>query len=45
MRAQLKTGNLVTGQLYIALDFFPHAPAVAIDWNTPQPIMPAVSAV
>ena len=43
MRAQLKTGNLVTGQLYIGLDFFPQAPPVKIDWNTAQPVMPAVS--
>jgi len=42
MRAQLKTGNLVTGQLYIGLDFFPKAPAAVIDWNTPQPVMPTV---
>ena len=26
LRAQLRTGNLLTGQLYIALDFFPNAP-------------------
>jgi len=28
LRAQLRTGNLLTGQLYIALDLFPHAPPV-----------------
>jgi paraquat-inducible protein B len=28
LRAQLRTGNLLTGQLFIALDFFPHAPKV-----------------
>lgn len=26
LRAQLRTGNLLTGQLYVALDFFPKAP-------------------
>jgi paraquat-inducible protein B len=26
LRAQLRTGNLLTGQLYIGLDFFPNAP-------------------
>ena len=26
LRAQLRTGNLLTGQLYVALDFFPSAP-------------------
>ena len=33
LRAQLKTGNLLTGQLYVALDFFPEAPAFKIDWR------------
>ena len=28
LRAQLRTGNLLTGQLYVALDFFPNAKAV-----------------
>lgn len=35
LRAQLRTGNLLTGQLYVALDFFPKAPLVAISTNTP----------
>ncbi len=26
LRAQLRTGNLLTGQLYVAMDFFPNAP-------------------
>lgn len=30
-RAQLRTGNLVTGQVYIALDIFPDAPKVAVN--------------
>ncbi|MEC5386398.1 MlaD family protein [Uliginosibacterium sp. H3] len=29
MRGQLRTANLLTGQLYVALDFFPNAPGVA----------------
>ena len=33
-RAQLKSANLLTGQLYVALDFFPKAPKAKIDWNT-----------
>jgi len=31
LRAQLRTGNLLTGQLYVALDFFPKAPPVKVD--------------
>lgn len=31
LRAQLRTGNLLTGQIYVALDFFPKAPKVQID--------------
>lgn len=37
MRAQLRTGNLLTGQLYVALDFFPKAPPVNVDLNAPIP--------
>ncbi|OUL98737.1 PqiB family protein [Variovorax sp. JS1663] len=31
LRAQLRTGNLLTGQNYVALDFFPKAAPVKID--------------
>ncbi len=31
LRAQLRNGNLLTGQLYVAFDFFPKAPAAKID--------------
>ncbi|MFA8328331.1 intermembrane transport protein PqiB [Burkholderia ubonensis] len=31
LRGQLRTGNLLTSQLYVALDFFPKAPAAKID--------------
>ncbi|MFL1494267.1 PqiB family protein [Pseudomonas antarctica] len=31
LRAQARSGNLLTGQLYIALDFFPKAEKVAFD--------------
>jgi paraquat-inducible protein B len=31
LRAQLRTGNLLTGQLYIALDFFPNSKPVKVD--------------
>ncbi|WP_054914465.1 intermembrane transport protein PqiB [Pseudomonas sp. NBRC 111117] len=31
LRAQARSGNLLTGQLYIALDFYPKAPKVTFD--------------
>ncbi|MEO8746814.1 MAG: MlaD family protein [Rhodanobacter sp.] len=31
LRAQARTGNLLTGQLYVALDFVPHIPKVTFD--------------
>jgi len=30
LRAQLRTGNLLTGQLYVALDIFPDAPKIQV---------------
>ncbi|QOT79413.1 intermembrane transport protein PqiB [Cupriavidus basilensis] len=41
MRAQLRTGNLLTGQLYVALDFFPRATLPAdLDLNGSLPEFP-----
>jgi len=41
MRAQLRTGNLLTGQLYVALDFFPKAPPPTdINLDTAMPELP-----
>ena len=39
LRAQLKTGNLLTGMLYVALDFFPDAPKVKTDWSKNPPVL------
>ena len=39
-RGQLKTGNLLTGQLYVAMDFFPDAPKAEIDWTGTLPVLP-----
>jgi paraquat-inducible protein B len=33
LRAQLRTGNLLTGQLYVALDFFPRSRPAKFVWN------------
>ncbi|MGI4814899.1 MAG: intermembrane transport protein PqiB [Janthinobacterium lividum] len=37
LRAQLRTGNFLTGQVYVALDFFPKAAPVKLDLSK-QPI-------
>ena len=42
LRMQLRNGNLLTGQLYIALDFFPNAPKAKINWNENPPEFPSI---
>jgi len=42
LRGQLRTGNLITGQLYVALDMFPDAPEAYIDWTATPPMIPTV---
>ncbi|WP_309476998.1 PqiB family protein [Trinickia acidisoli] len=42
LRAQLRTGNLLTGQLYVAIDFFPAAPKAKVDWSKKMPQLPTV---
>lgn len=39
-RAQLRTGNLLTGQRYIALDFFANAKKARVDWDKRRPELP-----
>jgi len=39
-RAQLRSSSLLTGQLFVALDFIKDAPADRIDWSATPPIMP-----
>lgn len=43
MRGELKTGNLVTGQLYVGLDFHPDAGRASVDWNHKPPIVPTIA--
>ena len=45
LRAQLQTGNLLTGQLYIEMDFFPDAPPFVMDWNAKIPEFPSVPGI
>jgi len=39
-RAQLRTGNLLTSQRYVALDFFPKTKAAAVRWDQQIPELP-----
>lgn len=40
-RAQLRSSSLLTGQLYIALDFFPKAPPAKMNWRKNPPEFPS----
>lgn len=40
LRAQLRTGNPLTGQSFVALDFFPNAKPATIDWQSDTPRLP-----
>ena len=42
LRAQARNGNLLTGQLYISLDFYPKAPKVAFDPKARPVTIPTV---
>jgi paraquat-inducible protein B len=41
-RAQLRTGNLLTGALYVNFDAFPAAPPATIDWSQTPPRLPTI---
>ncbi len=42
LRAQLRSGNLLTGQLLVALDFFPKAPPEKVDYSDVYPVLPTI---
>jgi paraquat-inducible protein B len=42
LRAQLKSGNLLTGQLVVGLDMFPKAKPAQMAWNGPLPEVPTI---
>lgn len=42
LRGQLRTGNLLTNQLYVALDMFPNATRASIDVNRAPVVLPTV---
>ena len=41
-RAQLRTGNLLTGALFVAFDFFPDAPPATLDWSQKPVQLPTI---
>ena len=43
LRAQLKSGSLLTGQLYVAFDYYPKAAKVKIDFTQEEPELPVVA--
>jgi paraquat-inducible protein B len=42
VRAQLRSGSLLTGALYVAFDFFPDAPPVTLDWSQTPVELPTI---
>jgi paraquat-inducible protein B len=42
LRAQLRTGSLLTGELYVAFEYFPDAPKAKIDWTQDPLELPVV---
>jgi paraquat-inducible protein B len=42
LRGQLRSGSLLTGQLYLAFDFFPDAAPVKLAWDQAVPVLPTV---
>jgi len=42
LRGQLRSGSLITGQLYVAFEYVQDAPKVKIDWSVPTPVIPTV---
>lgn len=42
LRAQIQSGNLLTGQRYVAFDYHPNAAKARIDWRQEKPVLPTV---
>jgi paraquat-inducible protein B len=42
LRAQLRTGSFLTGELYVAFEYFADAPKVKIDWNRDPLELPVI---
>jgi paraquat-inducible protein B len=42
IRAQLRSGSILTGQMYVAFDRFPNAPKAKVDWTKEPPELPVM---
>ena len=42
LRAQLRSASLLTGQQYVAFDFYPDLRAAKVDWSAAKPVLPVV---
>ena len=42
LRAQLKTGSILTGALYVNLDFHPQLAPAKMDWEGKYPVFPTI---
>lgn len=42
LRAQLKTSSMLTGQLYVDLNFYPDLPPAKVDWEGKYPLFPTI---
>ena len=43
LRGQLRTASLLTGQQYVAMDFFSPAPFVKLDWSKTPLVLPTIT--
>ena len=43
LRGQLKTGSYLTGELFVAFEYFPNAPKVKLDWSRDPLELPVVA--
>jgi paraquat-inducible protein B len=43
LRAELKTGNLISGALFVAINFYPEEPQVTLDWSQEPVQLPTQS--
>jgi paraquat-inducible protein B len=41
-RAQMRTGSLLTGAVYVAFDIFPGSPPATVDWSQQPPRLPTI---